>query len=61
MEERTRVNVAVGLFVLIGVLALGYLSVNLGRVSFLGGGGYVVTAEFPSSRASTPRPTETRR
>src|SRR3989442_1890006 len=48
MEERTRVNVAVGLFVLIGVLALGYLSVNLGRVSFLGGGGYVVTAEFPS-------------
>ena len=46
--ERTRVNVTVGLFVLIGVLALGYLSVNLGRVSFLGGGGYVVSAEFPS-------------
>src|SRR2546422_407589 len=48
MEERTRVNVAVGLFVLIGVLALGYLSVKLGRVSILGGGGYAVTAEFPS-------------
>ncbi len=46
--ERTRVNVAVGLFVLIGVLALGYLSIQLGRVSFLGGSGYEVTADFPS-------------
>ena len=46
--ERTRVNITVGLFVLLGVLALGYLSVKLGRVSFLGGGGYVVFAEFPS-------------
>jgi phospholipid/cholesterol/gamma-HCH transport system substrate-binding protein len=46
--ERARVNVAVGLFVLIGILALGYLSVKLGRVSFLGGGGYMITADFPS-------------
>lgn len=46
--ERTSVNVSVGLFVLLGLLALGYLSVKLGRVSFLGGGGYFVTAEFPS-------------
>ena len=46
--ERTRVNVAVGIFVLVGVLALGYLSVKLGRVTLLGGGGYAVTADFPS-------------
>lgn len=46
--ERTRVNVAVGLFVLIGIVALGYLSIKLGRVSFLGGAGYEVTADFPS-------------
>ncbi len=46
--ERSRVNVAVGVFVLVGVLALGYLSVKLGRVAFLGGGGYEVTADFPS-------------
>src|SRR5436190_2055945 len=46
--ERTRINVAVGLFVLLGLLALGYLSVKLGHVSFLGGGGYLVFAEFPS-------------
>jgi phospholipid/cholesterol/gamma-HCH transport system substrate-binding protein len=34
--------------VLIGVLALGWLSVRLGRVEFLGGSGYQVTADFPS-------------
>ena len=46
--ERTKVNVAVGLFVVVGILALGYLSIKLGRVSFLGGGGYLVTVDFPS-------------
>lgn len=46
--ERSRVNIAVGLFVLLGILALGYLSVKLGRVSFLGATGYRVTADFPS-------------
>ena len=48
MLERLKVNVAVGLFLVLGLLALGYLSVRLGRVSFLGGAGYVVTADFPS-------------
>ena len=43
-----RVNLAVGVFVLLGILALGYLSIRLGKVSFLGGGGYIVTADFPS-------------
>jgi phospholipid/cholesterol/gamma-HCH transport system substrate-binding protein len=43
-----RVNVAVGLFLVLGILALGYLSIKLGRVTFLGGGGYDVTVEFPS-------------
>lgn len=46
--ERTKVNVAVGLFLVLGVLALGYLSIRLGRVSFLGSTGYLVTADFPS-------------
>ena len=46
--ERRSVNIAVGLFLLLGSLALGYLSVKLGRVSFLGGGGYSVFAQFPS-------------
>ena len=47
--ERSRVNIAVGIFVVIGILALGYLSVKLGRVSFLGGGGYVVSVDFPAT------------
>src|SRR5438128_9187370 len=46
--ERTRVNIAVGLFVVLGILALGYLSIKLGRVTFLTGGGYRVVADFPS-------------
>ena len=46
--ERSRVNIAVGLFVVVGMLALGYLSIKLGRVTFLAGGGYNVVADFPS-------------
>jgi phospholipid/cholesterol/gamma-HCH transport system substrate-binding protein len=46
--ERTRINIAVGIFVVAGILALGYLSIKLGRVSWLGGGGYTVVADFPS-------------
>ena len=43
-----RVNLTVGLFLVLGILALGYLSIKLGRVSFLGSSGYVVTVDFPS-------------
>jgi len=46
--ERTRVNIVVGLFMVLGIVALGYLSIQLGRVSFLGGRGYPVTVDFPS-------------
>ena len=46
--ERTRVNVAVGVFMVLGIFALGYLSVKLGRVSLFGGSGYRVIVDFPS-------------
>ena len=46
--RRSALDLGVGIFVLIGVLALGWLSVKLGRVEFLGGSGYQVTADFPS-------------
>ena len=45
---RNRVEVSVGLFVIVGLLALGYLSIKLGRVELLGSSGYQVTANFPS-------------
>ncbi|MGH7392041.1 MAG: outer membrane lipid asymmetry maintenance protein MlaD [Candidatus Rokuibacteriota bacterium] len=46
--DRSRVNIAVGVFVVLGVLALGYLSIKLGRVALFAGGGYSVVADFPS-------------
>ena len=46
--DRSRVNIAVGMFVILGIVALAYLSIKLGRVSFLGGRGYAVTVDFPS-------------
>ena len=46
--ERSKLNVAVGVFVVLGILALGYLSIKLGRVSFFGGSGYLVIVDFPS-------------
>jgi phospholipid/cholesterol/gamma-HCH transport system substrate-binding protein len=47
--ERARLNVAVGIFIVVGLLALGYLSIQLGRVSFLGSGGYSVFVDFPAT------------
>ena len=46
--KRSVVDLCVGVFVLIGVLALGWLSVKLGRVELLGSQRYVLTADFPS-------------
>ena len=46
--KRSVVDLSVGVFVLVGVLALGWLSVKLGRVDLLGSHGYVLTADFPS-------------
>jgi phospholipid/cholesterol/gamma-HCH transport system substrate-binding protein len=46
--DRTKLNLGVGIFMVLGILALGYLSIKLGRVSFLGGAGYSVTVDFPS-------------
>ena len=45
---RSRVELGVGVFMILGLLALGYLSIQLGRVEFLGGGGYMVSADFPT-------------
>lgn len=39
----------VGLFLLIGIIALGFVSVKLGRMEWVGGGGYQVAAIFPSA------------
>lgn len=46
--KRSVLDLGVGLFVLIGLVALGWMSVKLGRVDFLGSRGYVVSADFPT-------------
>ncbi|MBI4610498.1 MAG: outer membrane lipid asymmetry maintenance protein MlaD [Candidatus Rokubacteria bacterium] len=46
--RRAALEFGVGVFVILGILALAYLSIKLGRVELLGGPGYVVTADFPS-------------
>ncbi|MCI0548559.1 MAG: outer membrane lipid asymmetry maintenance protein MlaD [Candidatus Rokubacteria bacterium] len=44
---RSRLDLSAGVFVLLGLLALAWMSVQLGRVQFFGAGGYAVTADFP--------------
>lgn len=46
--RRSALDVAVGVFLLIGIFALGWLSVRLGRVDLFSSPGYVVFADFPS-------------
>jgi len=46
--KRSALDLGVGIFVLVGLLALAWLSANLGRVDLLGQRGYVVSADFPS-------------
>ncbi len=46
--RRSALELGVGIFVLVGVIALGWMSAKLGRVDFLGNRGYVVSADFPT-------------
>jgi len=44
--NRYSLEVSVGIFVLAGVLALGYLSIKLGKLEVIGSSGYEISAEF---------------
>ena len=46
--RRVDLEVVVGIFLLIGIFALGYISVRLGKMEVFGLGGYVVYADFPT-------------
>jgi phospholipid/cholesterol/gamma-HCH transport system substrate-binding protein len=41
-------EVVVGLFVLVGIVCLGYLAIKLGKLEVLGNSGYAVYADFPT-------------
>jgi phospholipid/cholesterol/gamma-HCH transport system substrate-binding protein len=46
--EKARLETIVGIFVLVGILCLAYLSINLGKLELLGGDHYEVSANFDS-------------
>jgi len=46
--RRSTLDLGVGLFVLVGLIALGWMSVKLGRIDLLGTRGYLVSADFPT-------------
>jgi phospholipid/cholesterol/gamma-HCH transport system substrate-binding protein len=45
---RVTTEVVVGFFLLLGLLALGYLAVRLGKMEVIGGSGYTIHATFPN-------------
>jgi phospholipid/cholesterol/gamma-HCH transport system substrate-binding protein len=47
-------ELAVGFFVIIGILSLVYLSVRLGKLETIGGGRYIVYAEFANAGGIKP-------
>jgi len=54
---RMNTEVVVGFFLLLGLLALGYLAIKLGRMEVVGNKGYTVHATFPNVgglRTGTP-------
>ena len=52
--NHTRTDIMVGIFVLIGILCLGYLAIRLGKLEVLGSNGYVLYADFVSVAGLKP-------
>lgn len=46
--NHSRTDVIVGIFVLAGIICLGYLAIRLGKLELFGNTGYVVYADFAS-------------
>lgn len=46
--NHTRTEVLVGVFVLVGMISLGYLAIRLGKLQVWGERGYLIYADFPS-------------
>ena len=44
--EKAKLEFIVGIFVLVGVVCLGYLSIKLGKLELIGGNVYEVVAQF---------------
>ena len=47
--RRLDIELAVGLFIIVGIICLGYLSIKLGKMEVFGGAGYDIHAYFSDS------------
>lgn len=54
MRRRLDMEFVVGVFLLMGLLALGYLSIHLARMEVIGQGGYTIFARFSSVEGLKP-------
>ncbi len=52
--EKAKLELAVGAFVLVGIICLGYLSIKLGKLEIIGGNLYNIDAEFDSVSGLKP-------
>ena len=52
--EKTKLEIVVGVFVLVGMLCLAYLSIKLGKLEMIGGAVYEVEAQFNSASGLKP-------
>jgi len=52
--QRGRLELAVGVFVVLGMVSLGYLALKLGKLELIGGGYYDIHAEFSSASGLKP-------
>ncbi len=54
IKQQTKLELMVGVFVLAGLLAVGWLALEIGRGVFIGGDSYPVTAEFANTGSLNP-------
>lgn len=52
--EKTKLELIVGVFVLIGIACLAYLSIKLGKLELIGGDVYEIVAQFDSASGLKP-------
>lgn len=52
--EKTKLELIVGVFVLVGIVCLGYLSIKLGKLELISGDVYEVEAPFNSASGLKP-------
>ncbi len=52
--EKTKLEMVVGVFMLVGIVCLAYLSIKLGKLEMVGGDVYEVSAQFNSASGLKP-------